>query len=149
MNFHPVHRPPGTCSPSDQKEQCWLTSGQEVLRAHSRTLASAQIRCGWASGPFVLQIMVKHFLVLEQRHWLGKPLRYQAHPALRVSCMKNVWLSHAHLCFSYMQKIENTKNFKNYKAPTPQQLIINNYFLQFINQVLQKCLYITIQLLHS
>lgn len=62
--------------------------GQEVLRAHSRTLASAWIHRGWeqlkaragsVSGPFVLQIMVKHLLVLEQRHWLGKPLRYQAH----------------------------------------------------------------------
>lgn len=117
VNYHPVHRPSGTCftpshSLSDQKEQCWLKWSRRCLE-HTAALwqspdslwvGQLKARTGSDSGPFVLQ-MVKHLLVLEQRHWLGKPLRYQAH----LPCIKNVWLSHAHLSFSYMQEMENIK----------------------------------------
>lgn len=39
----------------------------------------------------------------------GKTLELSGSHALKVSCIKNVWLLHAHLHFSYVQKIENIK----------------------------------------
>lgn len=150
VNFHPVHRPSGMCftpshSSSNQKEQCWLIWEQEHTAGHCKGPESP-----WVGQLNVLQIMVKHSLVLEQRHGLGKPLRYQAHlpQEFPVSTMSGYHM------LTYVsvpcRKFKILKaDFENYKTPTPQQLIINNYFLYFINEVLQKCLYIPIQLLHS
>lgn len=122
MNFHPVHSPSGTCftphPPSNQKEQCWLILGRRcsehttgLWQVPRSTVGGTTQGRSWFSLRTFCSLNHGKALVSPRIETLaGKTFEVSHSHALKVSCIKNVWLSDVHLCFSYMQQIENIKN---------------------------------------